>query len=79
MNNRITRMKVAKQFITVIELLLEWIEQKDNSNTNSNIQNSEKDTLETRLLTAPDVGRIQNISKGATYKLIQLNQIPSIR
>jgi excisionase family DNA binding protein len=38
-----------------------------------------EDSIETRLLTAPDVARILNISKGSAYKLIQLNQIPSIR
>ena len=32
MNNRITRREVAKQFIIAIELLLEWIEQKEHSN-----------------------------------------------
>ena len=32
MNNRITRRKVAKQFIIAIELLLEWIEQIEHSN-----------------------------------------------
>lgn len=31
MNNRITRRKVAKQFIIAFELLLEWIEQKEHS------------------------------------------------
>jgi excisionase family DNA binding protein len=66
MNNRITRREVAKQFIVAIELLLEWIEQGSSLG-------------ETRLLTAPDVARILKISKGAAYKLIQLNQIPSIR
>ena len=79
MNNRITRRQVAKQFIIAIQLLLEWIEQKENSNANSKSENIEKDSLETRLLTAPDVARILNISEGAAYKLIQLNQIPSVR
>ena len=32
MNNRITRRQVAKQFIIAIELLLEWIEQKEYPN-----------------------------------------------
>lgn len=31
MNNSITRREVAKQFIIVIELLLEWIDQIENS------------------------------------------------
>ena len=79
MNNRITRREVAKQFIIAIELLLEWIEQKENSNGETTGIDIGEDSIETRLLTAPDVARILNISKGAAYKLIQLNQIPSIR
>jgi excisionase family DNA binding protein len=79
MNNRITRREVAKQFIVAIELLLEWIEQKENSNGETTGKYVGEDSIETRLLTAPDVARILNISKGAAYKLIQLNQIPSIR
>lgn len=34
---------------------------------------------EFRLLTAPDVARILNISKGAAYPLIQQKKIPSVR
>ena len=79
MNSRITRREVAKQFIIAIELLLEWIEQKEKSNGESMDKDAGEDSVETRLLTAPDVARILNISKGAAYKLIQLNQIPSIR
>ncbi|UCD98179.1 MAG: helix-turn-helix domain-containing protein [Chloroflexota bacterium] len=79
MNSRITRREVAKQFIIAIELLLEWIEQKENSNGESTGKDVGEDSVETRLLTAPDVARILNISKGAAYKLIQLIQIPSVR
>ena len=79
MNNRITRREVAKQFIITIELLLEWIEQKENSNFESTGRDVGEDSVETRLLTEPDVARILNISKGTAYKLIQLKQIPSIR
>ena len=79
MNNRITKRQVAKQFIIAIELLLEWIEQKENSNGESTGKDVDEDSIETHLLTAPDVARILNISKCAAYKLIQLNQIPSIR
>ena len=79
MNSRITRREVAKQFIIAIELLLEWIEQGRNLGEKSVASDSEDESLDTRLLTAPDIARILNISKGAAYKLIQLNQIPSIR
>ena len=79
MNNRITRREVAKQFIIAIELLLEWIEQKENSNGETTGKDVGEDSIETRLLTAPEVARILNISKGAAYKLIQLRQIPSVR
>ncbi len=79
MNNRITRREVAKQFIIAIELLLEWIEQKENSNVKSTSKDVEEDSLETRLLTAPDVARILNISKGAAYQLIQQRKIRSVR
>jgi excisionase family DNA binding protein len=79
MNSRITRREVAKQFIIAIELLLEWIEQKENSDAISINEDVEEASHEIRLLTAPDVARILNISKGAAYQLIQLKQIPSIR
>jgi hypothetical protein len=79
MNSRITRRQVTKQFIIAIELLLEWIEEKEKSNTNSNSEIIEKDSLETRLLIAPDVARILNISKGAVDQLIKQGEILSVR
>ena len=79
MKNRITKRQVAKQFIIAIELLLEWIEQKENSNGESTGKDVGDDSFETRLLTAPDVARILNISKGAAYQLIQQGKIPSVR
>ena len=79
MNNRITRKEVAKQFIIAIEFLLERIKQNGNPNDESTGKFVNEDSIETRLLTAPDIVRILNISKGAAYKLIQLKQIPSIR
>jgi len=79
MNSRITRREVAKQFIIAIELLVEWIEQKENSNGEFTDKDVGEDSIDTRLLTAPEVARILNVSKGAAYKLIQLKQIPSIR
>jgi len=79
MNNRITRREVAKQFINAIELLLEWIEQKNDSNDKSTSSVVEEDSLETRLLTAPDIARILNISKANAYHLIQQGKIPSVR
>jgi excisionase family DNA binding protein len=79
MNNRITRREVPKQFIIAIELLLEWTEQKQSSSDNSTIEDTVENSPDTNLLKAPDVARILNISKGAAYKLIQLNQIPSVR
>ena len=79
MNNRITRREVAKQFIVAIELLLEWIEQKENPFKKPYPNNIEENPHDTRLLTAPDVARILNISKGAAYQLIQQKKIPSVR
>jgi excisionase family DNA binding protein len=79
MNNRNTRREVAKQFIIAIELLLEWIEQKENPNAISNKKDIEEISHEIRLLTAPDVARILNISKGAAYQLIQQGKLPCIR
>ena len=79
MNNRITRREVVKQFIIAIELLLEWIEQEGNSTEKPTSNEIEENSLEIRLLTAPDVARILNISKGAAYRLIKLGQIPSVR
>jgi excisionase family DNA binding protein len=79
MNSRITRREVAKQFIIAIELLLEWIEQKENSTGESTGEDVREESIETRLLTAPDVARILNISKGAAYQLIQQGKLPCIR
>ena len=79
MNNRITRREVAKQFIVAIELLLEWIEQKDISNKKPFNRNIEENPHESRLLTAPEVARILNISKGGAYSLIQQKIIRSVR
>ena len=63
MNSRITRREVAKQFIIAIELLLEWIEQKEKSNGESMDKDVGEDSIETQLLTAPEVARILNISQ----------------
>jgi excisionase family DNA binding protein len=79
MNNRITKRQVAKQFMIAIELLLEWIEQKENSNGESTGKDVGDDSFETHLLTAPDVARILNINKGAAYQLILQGKIPSVR
>lgn len=79
MNNRITRREVAKQFIVAIELLLESIEQKDLSIEEPYNENIEENPHESCLLTAPEVARILNISKGGAYRLIQQGEIPSVR
>ena len=79
MNNRITRREVAKQFIVAIELLLEWNEQKEDPNRLSTSNNVEERTLPTHLLTASNVARMLNISKGAAYQLIQQGNIPCVR
>ena len=54
------------------------IEQKENSIGESKGIYVGEDAIETRLLTAPDVARILNISKGAAYQLIQQKKIRSI-
>jgi len=79
MNNRITRREVAKQFIIAIELLVEWIEQKENTYERPRSNNVEEISFELSLLTAPDVARILNISKGAAYVLIQHGKLPCVR
>ena len=79
MNNRITRREVVKQFIIAIELLLEWIEQKENSNEKPISNYVEEISFESSLLTAPDVAKIFNISKGAAYQLIQQGKLPCVR
>jgi excisionase family DNA binding protein len=79
MNNRITRGEVAKQFFIAIQLLIEWIEQGEDLIEKINIHSFEENSLETRLLTAPDVARVLNISKSKAYCLIQRGEIPSVR
>lgn len=78
MNNRITRRKVAKQFIIAFELLLEWIEQKEHSNEKPIGYDVKETSFESSLLTEPEVARILNISKANAYRLIQLGEIPSV-
>ena len=78
MNNRITRREVVKQFIVAVELLLEWIEQGSNLGEKEVASDSEDGFLDTRLLTAPDVARNLNISKGAAYQLNQQKKIRSV-
>lgn len=45
MNDSIIRRQVAKLFIIAMESLIESIEQKENSNVNSNSESIEKDTF----------------------------------
>jgi len=78
MNNGITRREFARQFIIAIELLLEWIELKEHSIQKSNNINIEEPSHDSRLLTASEVARKLNISKGAVYQLIK-KKIPSVR
>ena len=63
----------------LLELLLEWIEQRENSIERPIDNEFREDSLDSRLLTAPDVARILNISKGAAYQFIQQGKIPSVR
>ncbi len=79
MNNRITRKEVAKQFIIAIQLLLEWIEQGEDSNEKRDIDSLEEKPHEPSLFTATEVAKILKISKSKTYRLIQLKQIPCVR
>ena len=79
MTNKLTRKEVALQFAIAIQLLLDWIDQKENSNEKPTSQNNQEVPLESHLLTTPEVARILNISKGAAYQLIQQRKIPSIR
>ena len=67
-----------KQFIIAFELLLERIEQREDSNEKSTSDNIAEHSFESRLLTAPDDARILNIRKCTVYRLIQLKQIPMI-
>jgi excisionase family DNA binding protein len=79
MNNGITRREVAKHFIVAIELLMEWIEQGSDLSEKSVNSDSEDESLDTRLLTAPDVARILNFSKGTVDQLIKQGKILSVR
>jgi hypothetical protein len=60
MDNRSTRREIAMQFIVTIESLLEWLEQKDDSKEKLSNSIKEEHTLEIRLLSAPEIARIQN-------------------
>ena len=71
--------ELLEQLIIAIELLLEWIEEKESLDLRSMNNHVENNTPDTRLLTAPDVARILNISKGGADRLIQQVNIPSVR
>jgi excisionase family DNA binding protein len=77
--NNVTRRVVAKQLSVATRLLLDWIEQREYSNEKTTINDIEEPSFESRFLTAPDVARILNISKGAAYQLIQQRKIPCVR
>ena len=78
MNNRITRREITKRFILAIELLLEWIEQRESSNQNTRKNIIEEPFHTSHLLKAPDVAKILNISERAEYQLIQQREIRSV-
>lgn len=78
MSYRITRKEVAKQFIIAIQLLLEWIEQGEDSNKKKDISPLEENPPETHLLTATEVAKILNVSKSFAYRLIQSGEISNI-
>ena len=56
-----------------------WIEQGNNPIEKPTSYEVEEDSLESHLLTAPDIARKLNISIGNAYRLIQLGEIPSVR
>ena len=68
MTYRITRKEVTKQFIIVIQLLLEWIEQGEDSNERKDIDSYEENPLEPRPLSVSEVARNFNISKSSAYQ-----------
>jgi excisionase family DNA binding protein len=79
MNNRISRGEVAKQFFIAIQLLLEWIEQGEDSIEKIDIHSFEEKPHEPSLLTATEVEKDFQISKSKAYRLIQLGEIQSVR
>jgi excisionase family DNA binding protein len=68
-----------KQFTIAIQLVLEWVEQREHSIQITKNINIEEPFHNSRLLTAPDAAKILIISKGAAYQFIQQKKRLSVR
>jgi hypothetical protein len=62
MNNKVTRVKVAKQFTIAIQLLLGSIEQSDSSTKMGSHKTIDNHFSTQPLLTCPHVAKILNIA-----------------
>jgi excisionase family DNA binding protein len=82
MNNQITVEEVSNQFAKAIKLLLEWAQQEFQSRKNL----PDKDLLDfqtplesEKLLKAVEVAKILQVSSSKVYRMMMLDEIPSIR
>ena len=79
MSYRITRKEVSKHLIIALQLLLEWIEQVENSNEKKDDESFDEDPVESSLLTAAEIARVLNVSKAKAYQLMESGEIPTVR
>lgn len=67
MNNEITAEEVAQQFVKSIQLLVAWVEKRDNAKIQRKIKPNKDDYGKHELLKAADAVKILKISKSMMF------------
>ena len=79
MSNKISAEEVAQQFAKAIQLLLEWVEQRDKV-TKQDISKPKIDEYgKNELLNAAEAAMILKIGKSKMYQMMQRGEIPSVQ
>lgn len=88
MNNRVTSEEVANQFAKAIQLLLEWARQEMLAPSQPRLMKSTPDRKHKndqippdtrRLLKAKEVADILQVSRSMAYRMMQREEIPTVR
>ena len=79
MSKKISAEEVAQQFAKSIQLLLEWVEQRDKRKKEDLSRPRIEEYGKQEILKAADAAKILNISKSMTYQMMQRGEIPTVR
>ena len=79
MSNKISAEEVAQQFAKSIQMLLEWIEQREKVKTKDISRSKIEEYGKQKLLKAADAAKILNISKSMMYQMMQRSDIPTVQ